>query len=140
MPLELDSLAAAVDALCKVSAKSDDSAFMHRLDDVAQNAIRSGVIQHFEFTYELCWKFMKRWLSTHIGPTVADGVTRRELFRLAAEQRLIVDVEEWMRYHDARNQTAHTYNFEIAERVYQVAHAFSRDAGKLLAALEARND
>lgn len=140
MPLELDSLRKAVAALHSVVAKSDDTDFMRSLDDVARNAIKSGVIQHFEFTYELCWKFIKRWLETNISPAIADGVTRRELFRLAAENRLVNDVEQWMRHHDARNETSHTYNPEVAERVFAAAHVFARDARSLLLALEARND
>jgi len=140
MPLELDSLRKAVAALKGVLAKSDDAGFMQGLDEVAQNAIKSGVIQHFEFTYELCWKFIKRWLEVNISPVAADGVTRRELFRLAAENRLITDVEQWMRHHEARNQTSHTYEPAIAEAIYVAAHDFARDAERLLEALEARND
>jgi nucleotidyltransferase substrate binding protein (TIGR01987 family) len=140
MPLELNSLKSAVTALDEVVATSSDGSFMIGLDRVARNAIKSGVIQHFEFTYELCWKFMKRWLEVNISATAADGVTRRELFRLAAEQRLITDVEQWMRYHDARNLTSHTYEPTIAEEVYQTAHGFAVDARLLLDALESRND
>ena len=140
MALELDSLKNAVSALHAVVAKSDDAEFMRGLDDVARNAIKSGVIQHFEFTYQLCWKFIKRWLETNISPTAADGVARRELFRLATENRLIADVDQWMRHHEARNQTSHTYDPTVAERVYVSAHDFSRDAQSLLEALEARND
>ena len=140
MALELGSLANAVSALHAVLAKSDGAAFMDGLDDVARNAIKSGVIQHFKVTYELCWKLMKRWLETNISPAVADGVARRELFRLAAENRLIDDVDQWMRHHEARNQTSHTYDPAIAEIVYGAAHDFARDAQSLLEALEARND
>jgi nucleotidyltransferase substrate binding protein (TIGR01987 family) len=138
--LVLDSLQKAVSALAAVLAKSDDVEFMNGLDDVARNAIKAGVIQYFEFTYELCWKFIKRWLETNISAGVADGVTRRELFRLAAENRLLDNVDQWMRYHEARNLTSHIYQPEIAERVYNTAHDFARDAAHLLAALEARND
>jgi nucleotidyltransferase substrate binding protein (TIGR01987 family) len=138
--LELSSLQIAVAALAAVLARSDDADLMSHLDDVTRNAIRAGVIQHFEFTSELCWKFIKRWLEMNISATAADGVTRRELFRLGAENRLIDDVEQWMRYHEARNVTSHTYQPEIAERVYNTAHDFTRDAARLLAALEARND
>jgi len=113
---------------------------MNGLDEVAQDAVKSGVMQHFEFTYEVSWKFIKRGLETNISPESADGVTRRELFRLAAENRLIEDVEQWMRHHDARSQTAHTYNPEIAERVYIAAHDFVREAEYLLGVLQACND
>lgn len=140
MPLELDSIQKAVAALTGVLAKSDDAEFMRGLDEIARNAIKSGVIQHFEFTYELCWKFIKRWLEMNVSPPTVDGVTRRELFRQAAENRLIDDVEQWMRYHDARNKTAHTYQPAIAESVYAAAHDFAVDARRLLKALEARND
>jgi nucleotidyltransferase substrate binding protein (TIGR01987 family) len=138
--LALDSLQKAVSALAAVLAKSADVTFMNSLDDVARNAIKAGVIQHFEFTYELCWKFIKRWLETNISAGVADGVTRRELFRLAAENRLLDDVDQWMRYHEARNLTSHIDQPEIAERVYNTAHEFVHDAAHLLVALEARND
>ncbi|MCL4233121.1 MAG: HI0074 family nucleotidyltransferase substrate-binding subunit, partial [Deltaproteobacteria bacterium] len=119
---------------------SGDESFMSGLDDVARDAIKSGVIQHFEFTYDLCWKFIKRWIETNTGPAVADGVTRRELFRMAAENRLVDDVERWMRHHDARNRTSHSYDPEIAEVVYQAARNFVGDARALLFALVERND
>ena len=140
MRLELGSLKKAVAALNSVLAKSEEAEFMRSLDDVARNAIKSGVIQHFEFTYELCWKFIKRWLEMNISAAAVDGVTRRELFRQAAESRLIDDVEQWMRHHEARNQTSHTYEAAVAASVYAAAHGFARDAVRLLEALEARND
>jgi len=140
VPLVLSSFEKAVSALAAVLARSEDAEFMSHLDDVARNAIQAGVIKHFEFTYELSWKFIKRWLDTNVSASLADGVTRRELFRLAAENRLIDDVEQWMRYHEARNLTSHIYQPEIAAKVYSIAHDFARDAARLLAALEARND
>lgn len=62
IPLELESLEKAVVAFGAVLAKSEDAAFMDGLDDVARNAVKAAVIQHFEFTYERCWKFIRRWL------------------------------------------------------------------------------
>ena len=139
MALDLSSLQKAVMSL----ERALNVAAPDRLKEMTadqQEVIRAGVIQNFELAYELCWKFVKRWLETNLSPMIADGVTRRELFRLAAENRLIDDVEQWMRYHDARNQTAHIYDLEIAQEVYETARGFVRDARKLLQALESRND
>jgi nucleotidyltransferase substrate binding protein (TIGR01987 family) len=138
MALDLSSLQKAVMSL----ERALNVAAPDRLKEMTadqQEVIRAGVIQNFELAYELCWKFVKRWLETNLSPMIADGVTRRELFRLAAENRLIDDVEQWMR-HDARNQTAHIYDLEIAQEVYETARGFVRDARKLLQALESRND
>ena len=99
MPLELDSLRNSIATLRDLLAVSENDARMGHLTDVERNGIRSGVIQNFEVTYELSWKLMARWLNTYVSPGVADGVTRRQLFRLAAENRLIPDVDLWMQHH-----------------------------------------
>ena len=102
--------------------------------------LQAGVIQNFEFVYELCWKFMKRWLDENIGSTVTDGVTRRELFRLSAESRLINKVDEWMEFHKARNLTSHIYDEEIADDVLEYAVKILEYAEALLVSLEERNE
>ncbi len=138
MELDLSSLAKAIDSLertLKVAHKSRNSS----LDDDTKETVRAGVIQNFEFTYELCWKFMRRWLQINLGREYAEGVTRRELFRLSTENQLIDDIDRWMEYHDARNETVHTYDNETAEEVFAAAQDFITDAKALLNALEARN-
>ena len=140
MPLELDSLRNSVKALTDLLAVSENGARMGQLSEVERSGIRSGVIQNFEVAYELSWKLMARWLDTYVGAGVADGVTRRQLFRLAAENRLIPDVDLWMQHHDARNATTHIYDEEKAVLVYKATREFAHDARLLLDALEARND
>lgn len=140
MPLILESLEKAVKALIGVLSRSQDVDLMGSLDSVSQNAIRSGVIQHFEFTYELCWKFMKRRLEVNLGSTVVDGVSRRELFRLSAENLLIEDVEKWMRFHDGRNRITHTYEEEVAQKVYELIPEFLGEAKNFLEILKKKND
>jgi nucleotidyltransferase substrate binding protein (TIGR01987 family) len=139
MPLVLDSFKDAVAALKALQGRAEDRAFMAAQDDVTREAIRSGVIQHFEFTYELAWKFMRRQLSADIGALSVDGISRRDLFRLAAQHGLVSDVETWFKYHVARNETSHTYQQAVAASVYATSLAFTGDAESLLAALEARN-
>ena len=140
MPLGLDSLRNSIKSLTDLLAVSENDARMGQLSEVERKGIRSGVIQNFEVTYELSWKLMARWLNTYIGAGIADGVTRRQLFRLAAENRLILDVDLWMRYHEARNATSHIYDEEKALLVYRATREFAHDARLLLEALEARDD
>lgn len=140
MPLELDSLRNSIKSLADLLAVSENDARMGQLSEVERKGIRSGVIQNFEVTYELSWKLMARWLNTYVGAGIADGVTRRQLFRLAAENRLILDVDLWVQYHEARNATSHIYNEEKALLVYRATREFAHDVQLLLEALEVRND
>jgi len=139
MKLDLSSLRKAIESLEKTLKVAENKELAAGLDDDAKDAIRAGGIQNFELTYELCWKFMRRWLGINVGSTYVDGVTRRELFRLSAENRLISDVDQWMEYHDARNETAHTYNEDTADDVFETSRIFLADAKKLLEALKERN-
>ncbi len=138
--LVLDGIRDAVAGLELVLERTARAEQSEELDDVLSRAVQSGVIKHFEFTYELCWRFIRRWLETNVVRDSADGVTRQELFRLGAEYRLIDSVPDWMRYHRARNLTSHTYRQATAEEVYAIIPAFLEDAKSLLAQLEARND
>lgn len=140
MKLDLSSLRKAVASLEKTLEVTRDYGFMSGLSNDQKDAVRAGVIQNFEFTYELCWKFMMRWLEVNLGSAYVEGVARRQLFRLSAEHKLINDVNRWMEYHDARNQTSHTYDDNTAEDVFGTAGEFLADAESLLGALEARND
>jgi len=140
MLLQLKSLQKAITSLKAVIERADDKELSSRIDDITRYAIKAGAIQNFEFTYELCWKFMKRWLESTLGTTYVDGVSRRELFRIAAENLLIRDVDQWMIYHKARNITSHTYNEDRTEEVFKIAKEFVVDAEKLFNQLEAHND
>ena len=43
--------------------------------------VRDSVVKRFEYTYELAWKVMQRWIKENVGPEVSDVLTRKELFR-----------------------------------------------------------
>lgn len=139
MALDLSSLQKAVDSLQR-AVKVASSQIKGKVDTDEEEVIRAGVIQNFEFTYELCWKFMKRWLEINIGSAAVDGIPRKELFRLAAENRLIGEVEAWFEYNNLRNETAHTYDAKTAAEVYEAAVRFAADALAFLKTLEKKND
>ena len=108
-------------------------------ENVPQDIIRDSVIQRFEYSYELCWKFLQRWIKINVSPEDADPRTKKDLFRLAAKKQLIESPEAWFEFAEARNQTAHTYNEKNAEYVYQVALTFLPEAENLLNSLEKLN-
>lgn len=102
--------------------------------------IRDAVIQRFEYTYELCWKMLRRKLIEDLGESEVVMLSRRELFRLAADYGLIADSTHWITYHKARNETSHVYDEAKAEEVFQVAGQFLPDAKKLNDKLRARSE
>ena len=146
MPLNLENLQNAIGSLdqalgvFQVFDELETAPPVGGTQEAWRSVVQSGVIKHFEFTYELSWLLIKRWLEANVNPRAGDGVTRRELFRLGAESLLIDDVNRWMQYHQARNRTSHIYRRATADEVCAVIPAFLEDAQLLLAALEARND
>ncbi len=94
---------------------------------------RDATIQRFEYTYELSWKMLKRYLAEESG---VKEFNIKNIYREAGRQKLIDNVEKWFEYHAARNLTSHTYNEIIAEETYETAKQFIVDAEKLLKNLE----
>jgi nucleotidyltransferase substrate binding protein (TIGR01987 family) len=139
MALELNSLRKAVDSLERAIRVAQNE-IKGPVDTDHEEVIRAGVIQNFELTYELCWKFMKRWLERNAAGVSVDGLTMKELFRLAAERQLISKVESWFDYHRNRNRISHTYESSTANEVFESTVRFLEDARNLLNNLEAKND
>lgn len=104
-------------------------------DPELREQFRAAVIQAFEFSFELSWKFIKRYLEQFSIEKV-DGFTAKQLFRVAHEQGLIQNVDAWFKYLEKRNLTSHTYDGTVAERVYEGAKEFLGDARYLLKELQ----
>jgi len=134
--LDIETLKRAVNALEKNIAVYD--ANVPNGDAELKDALRSSVIHNFEVAYELCWKYMKKWLEINVEQNILIGNTRREFYRIARDNGLISDVKMWWGFHDARNRTSHTYNELIAESVFNAAIDFVPIAKKYAADLEAR--
>lgn len=101
----------------------------------SKEIMRDGVIQRFEYCYELAQKMMKRTLETQFDEKV-DSMTWNDLLRTAAEHELISDVQRWFDYRTERNKTSHTYDAVVAALVYTTAKKFLPDAQDLLSRLE----
>ncbi|MDO4906420.1 nucleotidyltransferase substrate binding protein [Neisseria sp.] len=82
------------------------------LKDVSDTQIRDGLIQRFEFTYEIAHKILKRYLEhASANPAEIDAMTFQDLIRTANEQGLLRgDWSDWRQYCDMRSRTSHTYD------------------------------
>jgi nucleotidyltransferase substrate binding protein (TIGR01987 family) len=116
MPLDLSSLRQAISSLedsVEVATRRD---FIDSVDDKARKVIRAGVIQNFEFTFELCWKTLKDYLESQ-------GVTAsfpREVIKQAFHYELLNNGEIWLEMLSKRNLLAHTYDRKMAEEAYNL--------------------
>ena len=75
---------------------------------------RQGIIQSFEFTFELAWNTLRDLLRSQGNESLLGSRdTLREAFRL----ELIQDGESWMLMIQDRNLTSHTYNRATADAI-----------------------
>lgn len=76
-----------------------------------------GVVQRFEFTFELSWNLLKDRLQ-YDGVIISD-VTPRNIIRAACRAELIDDCETWIDMLIDRNRMSHTYDLERFEKVVE---------------------
>ena len=72
---------------------------------------RAGLIQYFEFTFELGWKTLKDYLEAE-GQTTSSP---REAIKQAFQNNIINDGETWLEALSDRNIMTHTYNEEFSK-------------------------
>ncbi|MCB1556293.1 MAG: nucleotidyltransferase substrate binding protein [Alphaproteobacteria bacterium] len=78
---------------------------------------KEGIVQRFEYTWELAWKVIKDYLERE--GVVLDKVTPASVIRAAFAARVITNGEGWMKALDARNQMSHVYNMKSFEAVIE---------------------
>ena len=138
--LDLDALRRAVASLEDGLEVVSNADWFKQQSSKVQNTLIAGVIQNFEFVYEVGFKMLRRQIELEsASPADVDESNFRDVLRVAGEKGLIADVEAWFRYRQMRNITAHTYDHEKAQKVYEGTLVFIDDARALLASLEARN-
>ncbi|MBN4056545.1 nucleotidyltransferase substrate binding protein [bacterium AH-315-K05] len=69
---------------------------------------KEGLVQRFEYTFELAWKTLKDYLEAQEG----DAKFPRTVIKEAFHYELIQDGEVWMDMLEKRNLLAHTYDEE----------------------------
>lgn len=119
----LERAAANLDEAVRRTAVSDDK------------LLRSGLIQNFEFTFELSWKTLKDYISEQ-GIEVNSP---KETLRQAYQLNLVDDGEGWLKALAARNITTHVYEEEeIADIAYAISETYFPLVQKLVEFLRQR--
>jgi nucleotidyltransferase substrate binding protein (TIGR01987 family) len=102
--------------------------------------LRAGLIQTFEYTFELSHKMIRRYLAeTEPSPAAVAELTFEGLIRRADELGLVhVPVAVWKDFRQARTDTSHTYNEDKALLVVARIPAFGQEAAFLRDRLQER--
>jgi nucleotidyltransferase substrate binding protein (TIGR01987 family) len=73
-----------------------------------------GLIKAFEYTYELSWKTLQDLLK---DKGYANIIGPRPVIEQSFQDGYIVDGNAWMRMHQSRNLTSHTYDEVTAHEI-----------------------
>ena len=77
--------------------------------------IRDGMIQRFEFTFELAWKASKEYL---VDQGVPDTLNfPKQVLRAAYKHYMIDDEQIWLKMLDSRNSSSYIYDDRIAAAI-----------------------
>ena len=86
------------------------------------NLEKQGLVQAFEFTYELGWNLLKDYLQWQGFDNI---VGSRDTIRQSYKNGLISDGQLWMAMLQDRNRTVHTYNEETTNAIIEaVQHSY----------------
>ena len=98
---------------------------------------QQGIIQSFEFTFELSWKTLKDFLE-------AQGVTcqfPREVIKKGFQHEIIAKGEIWLEMLGKRNLLAHTYDEKLASEAYRlIKEKFASEIQQLVKWLRKQNE
>ena len=132
-PINLDSLSNAVKRLTE--------GYDRYQQDTSDTQIRDGLIQRFEFTYEIGHKTLKRYMEfVSANPEQYDEMPFADLIRSANEQGLLLgNWPKWKIFREMRARTSHTYDEKLALEVVKDIPLFLGEVRFLLAELLTRN-
>jgi nucleotidyltransferase substrate binding protein (TIGR01987 family) len=134
--LDLTALKDAITSLENGIAAVDDAAWFNAQSPIIRNTMMAGVIQNFEFVWDLSIKMIRRRIEMDAAtPTEADHSDYRDLMRAAGERGLVADVEAWFEYRKLRNVTSHTYDAAKARATFSGIPSFLDAARHLLTRL-----
>lgn len=76
---------------------------------------KEGIIQRFEYTWELLWKTLKDYLENE--GIVLEKITPKAVIVASVEAKIISNQEIWMQALDDRNKMSHVYSTVVFSQV-----------------------
>jgi nucleotidyltransferase substrate binding protein (TIGR01987 family) len=106
----------------------------------ADEQLRDGLVQRFEFTYELSHKMLRRYLKeTGASPGEFERMPFADLIRTGNRQGLLrADWPAWGRFREMRSRISHIYDAQAALAVVAAIPEFLEEAEHLCGELERR--
>ncbi|MDR1942727.1 MAG: nucleotidyltransferase substrate binding protein [Endomicrobium sp.] len=110
-------------------------------EDESDKFIRDSVIQRFEYTYEVSYKMLRRFLQlSEYSEGSFDEFVFADVIRTANERNLLLgNLESWIEYRKMRNITSHSYNEEKANAIVSVVPSFAKETEFLLNKLKEKS-
>lgn len=100
----------------------------------ASDVVRDGLIQRFEFTYELAWKTTKEYLQDQ---GIVDKNSPKAVIKEAYAQKLILNEKNWLLMLNDRNMTLHVYKEEMSKEIAErITKCYIKELDDLLNKLE----
>ena len=89
-----------------------------------------GILQRFEFTFELAWKTVKDYLE-YMGITNKVG-SPRDNIQAGFKQGIIENGEIWIEIMLARNELSHLYDEQTSRKIYDnIKNSYIKEFKKL---------
>jgi len=100
-----------------------EDAFLFLKEGLAKSNLdpyqEAGIIQSFEFTFELSWKTLKDFLES----SGSNPIFARDVIKEAFAAQIIKDGHLWLEMLDKRNALSHTYNRQQANQALELIRA-----------------
>ena len=76
---------------------------------------KEGIIQRFEFTFELAWKTLKDYMEN--DGLLLDTISPKGVLKDAYQAKYINNIDVWLKMINDRNLMSQTYNFTTFEKI-----------------------
>lgn len=94
-----------------------------------KSVLISAVVQNFTLTFAVCRQMILRQLTDCLGREAVAEIAPADIFRLAAKEGIITNLNRWLEYLDCEHLTPSS---NLALRTFEKASAFLEDAAELL--------